>query len=128
MPKKVAKEYYVDGKDFLRRIKIQKTEPNKRNWEEIGKIFLKIATRQLTKTNYIAYSWDRKQDMITEATYLMVLRWKSFDETRFNNPFAYFTEIAKNAYAKKLGDWKYDDDFVSKIQFIDILGEESIDE
>jgi hypothetical protein len=124
MPKKIAKEYYVDNKEFLRLLTEHKKEEKKKNWEEIGKIFLKIATRYLNKPSFIQYSIDWKQDMVTESIYLMVLRWKSFDETRYDNPFAYFTEIAKNAVNKYLDDRTEDAKFVSKIQFIDVLGED----
>lgn len=124
MPKKVAKEFYVDNVEFLRLITEHKQNPDSKKWEALGRIFLKIATRYLNKPSFIGYSYDRKQDMVTESTYLMVLRWKSFDETRYDNPFAYFTEIAKNACNKYLGDRNYDDEYVSKVQYVELLGEE----
>lgn len=124
MPKKVAKEYYVDNKEFLRLLTVHKQIENKKNWEELGRIFLKIATRYLNKPSFIQYSIDWKQDMVTESIYLMVLRWRSFDETRYDNPFAYFTEIAKNAVNKYLGDRNEDAKFISKLQYIDALGDE----
>lgn len=122
--KKVAKEYYVNNKEFLRLLTEHKQVENKKNWEELGKIFLKIATRYLNKPSFIQYSIDWKQDMITESIYLMVLRWKSFDETRYDNPFAYFTEIAKNAVNKFLGDKNEEAQLISKFNFIDSLGED----
>lgn len=124
MVKKVAKEYYVNNKEFLRLLVQHKQVEEGKNWEELGKIFLKIATRYLNKPSFIQYSIDRKQDMISESIYFMVLRWRSFDETKYNNPFAYFTEIAKNAVNKYLGERNHDSQYISNIQFIDSLGED----
>jgi len=42
-----------------------------------------------------------KEDLIQSALFDLVKYWQNFDETRSNNAFSYFTQIAKNGYAKE---------------------------
>ena len=78
---------------------------------KLGRIFLAICTGLLTKPNFINYSYDWKDDMISEATYHMSRYVLSFDLTQ-TNPFAYFTTVCNNAFLQYLiKQNKYTDKF-----------------
>jgi hypothetical protein len=72
---------------------------------EIGKIFLNICKKYLTKPNLIKYTWDRKDEMISDATYFMSRYMRRFDVEK-KNPFAYFTQACKNAFLQNINKRK----------------------
>lgn len=83
----------------------------KRIQNELGKIFLNICRGLLTKPNYINYTWDRKNDMTSEATFHMSRYMLLYDVER-DNPFAYFTTICNRAFLQSINKWnKYTEKF-----------------
>jgi len=66
----------------------------------IGECFLKIATGFSNKPNFSAYSW--KEEMISDAVLNMVKYIDNFDGSKTNNPFAYFTQYAKNSFFRRI--------------------------
>ena len=109
---------YVVNKDFYNRIKEYKKTKSKKIYEQIGKDFILIATNYLHRSNLINYSQDRKNEMISDATYYMVKYLDKFDINRFN-AFAYFTTVAKNAFLQYINDQKRRDEFFTSIEYID---------
>ena len=109
---------YVNNKrfnDLL--IEYNKTKSSK-VFNELGKIFILISQNLLNKGNFINYTQDRKDEMVSDATYFMtnyVDRYK----TEKNNPFAYFTRVAYNAFVQNLKDYKKRSDKFKSIEYID---------
>lgn len=74
-----------------------KTRMYNRLQNKLGNMFLSICRGLLTKPNYINYTWDRKDDMISEATYHMSRYVLMFDVEQ-TYPFSYFTSICDRAF------------------------------
>jgi len=110
---------YVSNKDFLKLIiEYQETE-ERRIYNKIGKQFDLIARNLLNKTNFINYSKDRKDEMISDATMNMCRYLMKFDQTRSSNPFAYFTSCAWNSFRLNLNKHKkYNENHIS-LSFIE---------
>jgi DNA-directed RNA polymerase specialized sigma24 family protein len=66
-------------------------------YQKIGEKLLLIASNFLNNSSTINYSKDRKDDMVSDAVFLMLKKIKGYDYTIYFDPFTYFTEIAKNA-------------------------------
>jgi hypothetical protein len=133
--KKIVKEYFkedIDNIDY-EKIKVDmhekitnkiltrlfKSSKNKlyqnhsysRLQNKLGRIFLAICKGLLTKPNFINYTPDWKDDMISEATFHMSRYVLSFD-LKQTNPFAYFTTVCNNAFLQYLiKQNKYTDKF-----------------
>ena len=101
------KPHYVDNKKFLaamieHREKVQKAEDKKRKapmvTNYIGECFLKIANHLSYRPNFINYTY--RDDMISDGIENCLQYMSNFNPEKSNNPFAYFTQIAKNGFAK----------------------------
>lgn len=115
---------YVDNKRFLELLIEYKKTGSRKAYNEIGKIFRLIAINILNKPSFINYTQDRKDEMISEATFVMCRYAHLFDENKSSNPFAYFTRYAYNAfylYFKK--NKKIKDTFIS-LSFIENFDKE----
>jgi hypothetical protein len=78
---------------------------------ELGKIFIKICNGLLTKPNFINYTWDRKDEMISDATYYMSKYIMNYNLKK-KNPFAYFTTMCNHAFLQYINKMnKYTDKF-----------------
>ena len=63
-----------------------------------------ICNKLATKPNFIGYSY--KDEMIADAIENCVAAAHSFDPDKSNNPFAYFTQIAWNAFIRRIAKEK----------------------
>lgn len=102
-------KYYINNKDFTNEIiyckygyKNEKTgyqhtagelSPTAINY------FIILANRAIQKLKF-QNPLDR-EDCIQSALLDLLRYWKNFNEQKSNNAFAYFTQIAKNGYAKE---------------------------
>ena len=99
--KKRGDQHYINNKDFTEEIIKCK------NSGELSKFaiecFISLANRAVDRLYFQDYR-DR-EDCIQSALLDCLKYWKSFDETKSENPnaFAYFTQMCKNGYAK---EWK----------------------
>jgi hypothetical protein len=85
---------------------------------KLGSIFIKIANGLLNKPNFINYSSDRKQDMASDAVYFMLKCTDRYDVSR-ENPFAYYTTIAKNAFVQFINSKNKISDKVTSFSYIE---------
>jgi hypothetical protein len=109
---------YVDNKRFYKLlIEYQKTH-KRVTYNEIGKIFVLISSNLLNKTNFINYTQDRKDEMISDATFSMCRYIDKYDTSK-GNPFAYFTRFAFNAFLQNLKNYKRIGDTFTNVSFID---------
>lgn len=74
-------------------------------YEKLGEMFLLIAQNYLNNTNFINYTQDRKDDMVSEALVVMLKYIDDFDITR-TNPFAYFTRITFHSFLQTIKRFK----------------------
>jgi DNA-directed RNA polymerase specialized sigma24 family protein len=65
---------------------------------------LQICTNLGKKPNF--YNYTYKQDMIADAICDCIAGAKNFDPEKTENPFAYFTQIAWNAYLRRIKEEK----------------------
>ena len=107
--KKKKPEHYVNNKEFYAAMveykaacrlagaegKIQPRIPN-----YIGMCIYKIATRLSNRPNFINYSY--KDEMISDGIETSIMNIKSFDPDKYNNPFAYFTQIIYHAFILRI--------------------------
>lgn len=103
-----AKRHYVNNKDFYQaivdyRAKVEK-EPDARIPEYIGVCIFKICERLSTKPNFVGYSF--RDEMISDGIENCIKAVLLFDPNRTNNPFAYFTQIAWNAFIRRISNEK----------------------
>lgn len=111
---------YVENEKLLNLLIEYKNTGNKRAYNEIGKMFLLIAEKFLNRLSFINYTEDRKYEMISEATYIMCRYITKFDVSK-TQPFAYFTQICKNAVLQYIKERKKIDETFKSIEYIDHL-------
>ena len=109
---------YVNNKMFYNLLSEYRKNGEKKIHEEIGKCFLLISQNLLNKSNFINYTQDRKDEMISDAVYYMCRYTDKFDLNR-KNPFAYFTMIARNAFLQNINDYGKRDSMFTSIEYID---------
>jgi len=109
---------YVNNKEFHSLLKEYRLTKSKKTYEQIGKIFLLIARNLLNKSNFINYTQDRKDEMVSDAVYYMCRYVDKFDVER-KNPFAYFTMIARNAFLQSINDYSKKDSMFTSMECID---------
>lgn len=99
--KKRGDVHYINNKDFTNAI-IESKAHGELNRFAID-CFIALANRAVDRL-YFRDPRDR-EDCIQSAILDCLKYWKSFDETKSENPnaFAYFTQMCKNGYAK---EWK----------------------
>jgi DNA-directed RNA polymerase specialized sigma subunit len=75
-----------------------KQKPQVSNY--IGQSILLICNNLAKKPNFSGYTY--KQDMISDGIIDCIAAVDNFDPDRTNNPFAYFTQIAWNAFIRRI--------------------------
>jgi DNA-directed RNA polymerase specialized sigma24 family protein len=99
-----TKRHYVNNKDFYEAIVSYKAKlkenPNTRVPDYIGQCILAICTKLSTKPNFIGYSF--RDEMIADAIENCIGSVDGFDPEKSSNPFAYFTQIAWNAFIRRI--------------------------
>jgi len=102
-------EHYVDNKEFLEHMIRFKEETKKaidenkeapRIPDELGTIFVKIATHLSFKSNFINYGF--REDMIADGIENCIQYIQNFDPDKSKNPFAYFTQIIYYAFLRRI--------------------------
>jgi len=106
----------------------RKDEEPPRIPEAIGGSIMLICTNLTKKGNFSAYSLQYKQEMISDAIVDCISAIANFDPDKTNNPFAYFTSIAWNAFIRRIQKEKkqqyiklknYEQTFVSTEDYFD---------
>ena len=102
-------EHYVDNKAFLQHmIKFKEDTKNARDNDksdpqipdEIGEIFVRIASHLSYKSNFINYGF--REDMISDGIENCIQYIHNFDPNKSKNPFAYFTQIIYYAFLRRI--------------------------
>ena len=104
-----AKKHYVNNKTLFEEMvkfkeKTKEAEEAGRQLPKIpnyiGECFLMICNKLSTKPNFMGYSY--RDDMIADAIENCVVAAHSFDPEKSSNTFAYFTQIAWNAFIRRI--------------------------
>lgn len=66
----------------------------------IGESLMMICNKLSNKFNFINYTY--KDEMIADGIENCIAAVDNFDPTKSNNPFAYFTQIAWNAFVRRI--------------------------
>ena len=107
--KKVRKQHYVNNKTLYEEMvkfkeKTQKATEKGESLPQIpryvGECFLLICNKLSTKPNFMGYSY--RDEMVSDAIENCVSAVHSFDPSKSTNPFAYFTQIAWNAFIRRI--------------------------
>ena len=118
-PKK--KPSYINNKHFYALMQEYTTNRDRKTLNLIGKQFLKIAENIIRKPNFNNYSKDRKNEMISDATFFMVKYIDTYDITR-KNPFAFFSQIAFNAFKQNINKNKKHDMIFIPLHYVENAG------
>jgi DNA-directed RNA polymerase specialized sigma24 family protein len=108
---------YINNKHFHNILVEYRKTGSKKVYEEIGKHFLLVARNFLNKCNFINYSNDRKDEMVSNSVYFMVRYMHKYDES--GNPFAYFTQYAYNAFLQYINEKKKIEAMFTSVEYID---------
>lgn len=101
--------HYIKNRDFLEaliaykadcKIADEHSESHPPMPDFIGECFIKIATNLSRKPNFVSYSF--REEMIGDAIENCLMYFRNFDETKSNNPFAYFTQVVYNAFLRRI--------------------------
>lgn len=106
------KEFFKKRKELLEKRKMlieTETEEEKKKRtkrleqlkNKLGRFFLLICDGILKKPNFINYDPLRKDTMVSDGVYFMCIYIDRYDTSR-SNPFAYFTQIAFNAFLQNI--------------------------
>jgi hypothetical protein len=102
------KRHYVNNKDFYEAIVVYKQKlsenPNTQVSDYIGQCILAICNKLSTKPNFIGYSF--RDEMIADGIENCIASVNGFDPEKSSNPFAYFTQIAWNAFIRRISKEK----------------------
>ena len=100
----MAKRHYVNNKDFYQSIvnyrEVLAADPQARIPEYIGLCIRNICERLSTKPNFVGYSF--RDEMVSDGIENCIRAVHLFDPNRTSNPFAYFTQIAWNAFIRRI--------------------------
>lgn len=94
--------YYVKNKDLI--IEIQKLQETNIFSDTLGKYIIQIVNGLSHRPNFNGYSY--LDDMKSEAHVAIIKGLKNFNLEKSNNPFAYITQIAWNAFIAFIGHEK----------------------
>jgi len=92
---------YCNKTEMLSELKDWQQTKSRIAYERLGKKFLLIATNYLNNINFIRYSQDRKDEMVSDAVIIMLKYINDFDTTK-TNPFAYFTKITYHSFLQTI--------------------------
>lgn len=81
---------------------------------EIGRKIMLIAHRLAYRPNFINY--PHRDEMIEDAIENCVMYGKNFDCERYDNPFAYFTQICYQAFLRRIAKEKKQ--FLTKVKLV----------
>lgn len=109
MKEKQKKQYYVDNKKFLAAMKEYKSMVLSSEQEGkprpivpvyIAECIMKIATHLSYKPNFINYSF--REEMICDGIENCLQYIDNFNPDKYDNPFAYFTQIIYYAFLRRI--------------------------
>lgn len=101
---KKAKRHYVNNKDFYEALVVYKNKlaenANTKVPDYVGQCIMAICSKLSTKPNFSGYTY--RDEMIADGIENCIAAVNGFDPNKSSNPFAYFTQIAWNAFIRRI--------------------------
>lgn len=72
--------------------------------DKLARMLMCMASRYSQKPNFVSYSY--RDEMVSDGLMAVMNSWHKFDETRFSNAFAYYTQIIHNGFVHRLNKEK----------------------
>jgi hypothetical protein len=69
---------------------------------DIGRSIMLICSNLIKKPNFSGYSSQYREEMVSDGMMDCVAAIDNFDPDKTSNPFAYFTQIAWNAFIRRI--------------------------
>ena len=104
-------EHYINNKDLqaeyllyheTKLAALEKGDPPPPLTDKIGQAILSIATRRAFSRNFVGYTQHWKEEMIGDAIEACIKYAHNYNPVKYNNPFAYITQIVNNAMANRI--------------------------
>jgi len=89
---------YLSNKDLLEEVIKSKQQGQMSN--TLARQLQLLTTRYAKKGNFASYTY--LDDMKAYAMLMLVKTWKSFEQEKSQNPFAFFTQCIKNSFIQYL--------------------------
>lgn len=90
---------YIKNKELLLEIKISKNNNNKNPTVVLTNYFMLLIEKLANGKFKNSFKNNQdKEDAMQDAFIVIWNRWRSFDEDKYDNAFAYFTEIIKRSF------------------------------
>jgi len=105
----MAKNHYINNKDFLKEMTAYRTairkakrlgQPKPQIPRYVAECFMKIAENLSHKPNFLSYTF--RDEMVADAIENCVMYVDNFDPSKSSNPFAYFTQITYYAFLRRI--------------------------
>lgn len=104
-----AKRNYVNNRQLFEVMKIYVSQVNQAKEDNkppplvpnyVGECLLLISTRLASKPNFSGYSY--REEMISDGIENSLMYIDNFDPNKSKNPFAYFTQIIKFSFIRRI--------------------------
>lgn len=96
-----AKTNYINNKEFYNElVKWYESGENTKMPDSIARAIIQICENLARSGKFAGYTW--KEDMIQDAILVCVKSARNFNPEKTENPFAYFTQVAYNAFRRFL--------------------------
>ena len=118
--------YYLTNKELLAELKRCREELGYPS-EELGAMFIKLAERMTLKKQFVRYSQEIKNDLISNALVSLTKGWDKFDPEKSSNPFAFFSSITFNAFLQHLNAYYRQKNIKNELTMLDPDGEHNND-
>lgn len=92
------KKNYLKNKDLL--AEVTKCKQSGEMSDTLIQMFYTLINRYARSANFAGYSYI--EDMKADAMFNLVKNWHKFDETKYTNAFAYYTQNIKNSFYQHL--------------------------
>lgn len=98
---KSLKVNYINNKEFYEQLKTwYATGPDSLMPNQIARAIMQICENLSRSGRFVGYTW--REDMVQDAILVCVRSARKFNPEKSDNPFAYFTQIAYNAFKRYL--------------------------
>lgn len=98
----MAKKNYLNNADMLK--EIQKSRCEEKMTDTLARMLMLLTERYGRQGKYIGYTFN--DDMRAYAMMHLVRTWDRFDDTKYDNPFAYYTMCIHNSFNQFLNKEK----------------------
>jgi hypothetical protein len=109
MPRRSIGKHYINNEELFKVMSkfIRETKTSIKNKKQlpqipnyVGECFIMICNRLSNRPNFNNYTY--KDEMISDAIENCVMAAHGFNPRKSRNPFAYFTQIAWNAFIRRI--------------------------